>query len=62
MSPRVLARAPDIPVGTPDRVGSERNPIPISIVPLHTAVPGRARIQIGGLCGAPELALCSSGG
>ena len=36
--------------------GSERIPIPISIVPLHTIVPGRARLKIGGLRGAPDLA------
>ena len=36
--------------------GSERIRIPISIVPLHTIVPGRARLKIGGLRGAPDLA------
>jgi hypothetical protein len=35
---------------------SDRTPIPIFILPLHTVVPGRARLQIGGLRGAPELA------
>jgi Ca2+-transporting ATPase len=30
--------------------------IPVSILPLHTAVPGRARLKIGGLRGDPELA------
>ena len=39
-----------------DAARAEQSGIPISIVPLHTAVPGRARLQIGGLRGAPPLA------
>jgi P-type Ca2+ transporter type 2C len=35
----------------PDRTG-----IRVSIVPVHTAVAGRARLQVAGLRGAPELA------
>jgi P-type Ca2+ transporter type 2C len=30
--------------------------IPISIVPLHTAVAGRARLEVGGMRGSPALA------
>jgi P-type Ca2+ transporter type 2C len=30
--------------------------LPVALVPLHTCVPGRARIRIGGLQGSPELA------
>ena len=30
--------------------------VPLSIVPLHTAVAGRARLKIGGMRGAPALA------
>ena len=30
--------------------------IPISLVPVHTRVPGRARLRVGGLRGSPQLA------
>jgi Ca2+-transporting ATPase len=51
-----VAPAGERPAGAPEATAPERIPIPISIVPLHTVVPGRARLQIGGLRGAPELA------
>src|SRR5258707_11537573 len=35
---------------------ADRTGIFVSIVPLHTAVAGRARLQVAGLRGAPELA------
>src|SRR6266849_10507769 len=35
---------------------ADRTGIFVSIVPVHTAVAGRARLQIAGLRGAPELA------
>ena len=56
MGPSAVPRPPHTPASAPDASGSERIPIPISIVPLHTVVPGRARLRIGGLRGAPELA------
>ncbi len=33
-----------------------REPVPISIVPIHTAVAGRARLKVGGMRGAPAVA------
>ena len=45
-----------VTAGAPAAPGPERIPIPVSIVPLHTVVAGRARLGIGGLRGAPELA------
>jgi len=56
MGPSAVPRPPHTPARAQDAAGSERIPIPISIVPLHTVVPGRARLRIGGLRGAPELA------
>src|SRR5262249_17275783 len=35
---------------------ADRTGIVVSIVPVHTAVAGRARLQVAGLRGAPELA------
>src|SRR5215470_14602771 len=35
---------------------TDRTGISVSIVPVHTAVAGRARLQVAGLSGAPELA------
>src|SRR5260370_27320639 len=35
---------------------ADRTGIVVSIVPAHTAVAGRARLQVAGLRGAPELA------
>src|SRR6266446_1317406 len=35
---------------------ADRTGISVSIVPVHTAVVGRARLQVAGLRGAPELA------
>ena len=35
---------------------ADRTGISVSIVPVHTAVTGRARLQVAGLRGAPELA------
>ena len=56
MGPSAVPRAPHTAAKAPKATGSERTPIPISIVRLHTVVPGRARLKIGGLRGAPELA------
>jgi P-type Ca2+ transporter type 2C len=39
-----------------------RTTIPISIVPMHTAVPGRARLRVAGLRGAPFLGKFLEGG
>src|SRR6266566_375683 len=39
-----------------ERTEADRTGISVSIVPLHTAVAGRARLQVAGLRGAPELA------
>ena len=39
-----------------------RTTIPISIVPVHTAVPGRARLRVAGLRGAPFLGKFLEGG
>ncbi len=39
-----------------ERAQADRTGIFVSIVPLHTAVAGRARLQVAGLRGAPELA------
>ncbi len=35
---------------------ADRTGIFVSIVPVHSAVAGRARLQVAGLRGAPELA------
>jgi P-type Ca2+ transporter type 2C len=39
-----------------ERAQADRTGIFVSIVPVHTAVAGRARLQVAGLPGAPELA------
>ena len=39
-----------------ERTEADRTGISVSIVPLHTAVAGRARLQVAALRGAPELA------
>src|SRR6266478_7200063 len=39
-----------------ERAQADRTGIFVSIVPVHTAVAGRARLQVAGLHGAPELA------
>jgi P-type Ca2+ transporter type 2C len=39
-----------------ERAQADKTGILVSIVPVHTAVAGRARLQVAGLCGAPELA------
>jgi Ca2+-transporting ATPase len=44
------------PAVSENTVRAERTEIPISIVPQHTAVAGRARLKVGGLRGAPALA------
>ena len=58
MSVSALSRASAVeaPAVSDDARGADSTPIPISIVPLHTAVPGRARLKVGGLRGAPDLA------
>jgi P-type Ca2+ transporter type 2C len=57
MGPNAVSSAITSHTAYPDDARrAERTGIPISIVPLHTAVPGRARLQIGGLRGAPSIA------
>ena len=56
MGPTLIAPARKRAAGAPAPPAPERIPIPISVVPLHTVVPGRARLKIGGLRDAPELA------
>src|ERR1700738_5122902 len=56
MGPSAVPRAPHTAAKAPEAAGAERTPIPISIVRLHTVVPGRARLKIGGVGGGPGLA------
>jgi Ca2+-transporting ATPase len=46
--------SPPRALGGPE-AAADRNRIPISIVPLHTAVAGRARLRVAGLRGAPSV-------
>ena len=48
---------PADPAGADSAANAEREePVPISIVPIHTAVAGRARLKVGGMRGAPAVA------